>query len=93
MSEKYELKGTVKIIKDTEQVSDKFKKRTVVITTPDEKYPQDVAVEFTQDNCAKLDAVSLGEEVTVTFNIRGSEYKGRHFVNLSGWKIEPASPF
>lgn len=93
MSEKYEIKGIVKLVGQTEQVSDKFKKRQVVITTPDEKYPQDLAVEFTQDKCSLLDAINVGDEVTASINLRGSEYKGRYFVNLTGWKIESDQPF
>lgn len=88
MSDKYEIRGTIKLIDETQQVTDKFKKRSFVIVTDDEKYPQPIALEFTQDNCGKLDGFSVGDQATVSFNLRGSEYKGRYFVNLSAWKIE-----
>lgn len=93
MSEKYELKGTIKLIGETQQVSEKFKKRTVVVTTPDEKYPQDIAMDFNQDAGSKLDDFNVGDEVTVSFNLRGSEWKDKYFVNLTGWKIDKVEAF
>jgi len=38
-----EIKGTVKMIGQTVQVSDKFSKRELVIVT-DEKYPQSILI-------------------------------------------------
>jgi hypothetical protein len=32
-----------------------------------------------------------GQEVVVNFDIRGNEYQGRYYVNLSCWKIQPAN--
>ena len=93
MAESYTTKGTIKHIGETQQVSDKFKKRLVVLTVPDEKFPQDVPFEFTQNNVSKLDSFSVGDEATITFNLRGSEYKGKFYASLSGWKIESESPF
>jgi len=81
------LSGMVSIIGDTEQITDTFKKRELVIKT-DEKYPQDVSFQFANDKGALLDNVTEGENVTVHFNVRGKEYNGRHFVNLDGWKID-----
>ena len=49
---------------------------------------RDSVVEFVQDKVALLDSLSPGDEVTVTFDIRGREYNGRYFNNLQGWKIE-----
>lgn len=94
MSDKLELKGKIKLIEETNQVSDKFKKRSFVVTIDaDSKYPQDIPLEFTQDKVSSLDAFSVGDEVTVAFNLRGNEYKGKHYLSLSAWKIDGASPF
>jgi single-strand DNA-binding protein len=93
MSQSYEAKGTIKKIGETDQVSEKFKKREIVLTTEDEKYPQDVKFEFVQDKCALLDDFSEGDEATITFNLRGSEYNGKHYVNLTGWKIVSGEAF
>ncbi len=42
------IEGIVKVVGETQQVSDKFKKRTFVVTTSDQ-YPQEVQFELMQD--------------------------------------------
>lgn len=82
-----EIKGRIKLITDTQEFGrSAFKKRQVVIVT-DDKYPQDIAIDFVQDKTAVLDKYAEGQLVTVGINIRGNEYNGRYFVNLQGWKI------
>ncbi len=60
----------------------------MVVTVEDGKYPQEINLEFVQDKVSLLDNVQVGQEVTVTFDIRGREYNGRYFNNLQGWKIQ-----
>lgn len=84
----YDLTGKVKVIQDTMTFDSGFKKREVVVTVDDGRYPQDISLEFVQDKISLLDDLQPGQEVTVTFDIRGREYKGRYFNNLQGWKIE-----
>lgn len=93
MSDQYTAKGTIKHIGETQQVTEKFKNRLVVLTLPDEKFPQDVPFEFSQNNVSKLDTFNVGDEATVTFNLRGREFKDKFYSSLSGWKIESSSPF
>jgi len=85
----FELQGAIKLIEDTQTFSSGFSKREFVLTTED-KYPQDVKFECTKNRIELLDKVREGDRVKVSFNIRGNEYKGRHFVNLQAWRIEPA---
>jgi len=85
---RYELTGTVKVIMDQVTFDSGFTKREFVVTTDEERYPQDVKFECVKDRCALLDAVKPGQRVTVTFDIRGNEYKERYFVSLSAWKVE-----
>jgi len=82
-----EVQGTIKVIQDTEAVSDKFQKRLLVIETA-EKYPQQLPIEFVQDAVSKLDNLAEGEEVTVHINLRGREYNGRYYSSIQGWKVE-----
>ena len=93
MSQAYDVKGTIKQVGETTQVNEKFKKREVVLTSDDEKYPQDLKFEFVQDKCALLDDFSEGDEATISFNLRGSEYNGKYYVNLTGWKIVAGEAF
>lgn len=85
--------GTIIAIFETFNVSEKFKKREFVIQdNENEKYPQLIKFEFTQDKCELLDTYTEGEEVEVEFNLRGREYvnpKGEknYFNTLQAWKL------
>tara|TARA_R110001599_G_scaffold353826_1_gene599272 strand:+ start:44385 stop:44741 length:357 start_codon:yes stop_codon:yes gene_type:complete len=83
----YELTGKIKLIQDAKTFDSGFTKREMVVVVEDGKYPQEINLEFVQDKAALLDSLSPGQEVTVTFDIRGREYNGRYFNNLQGWKI------
>jgi len=84
----YDLTGKVKLVQDAQTFGSGFTKREVVVTVEDGKYPQEICLEFVQDKVSLLDAVQVGQEVTITFDIRGREYNGRYFNNLQGWKIQ-----
>lgn len=92
-----EITGTVKKVFDEQQISASFKKRELVVTT-EERYPQSVLVEFTQDNTSLLDDVREGQRVKVSINIRGREWENpksgeiKYFVSLNGWKVEADKP-
>ena len=81
-----EVVGTIKVINQTQTFDSGFQKREIVVTTED-TYPQDIKLEFTKDKCSILDKYELGQSVTVGFNLRGNEYKGKYYVNLQAWKI------
>ena len=86
----YELTGKVKLIQDEQTFGSGFKKREMVVIVEDGKYPQEINLEFVQDKISLLDSLSPGQEVTVTFDIRGREYNGRYYNNLQGWKVATA---
>ena len=92
----FKLNGTIKKIGDTVQVTDKFKKREVVITDTSSMYPQHVTMQFTQDKCDILNAYNEGQEVEISFNLDGKEYTDKntgeikYFNSLNAWKIEVA---
>lgn len=85
----YELSGKIKLIQDEQTFDSGFRKREVVVTVDDGKYPQDISLEFVQDKADLLSDFAVGQEVTIAFNLRGREYNGRYFNNLTGWKIAP----
>ena len=86
----YELTGTVKVVMDVVKFASGFSKREFVVTTVDDRYPQDIRLECVKDRAALLDKVKVGQRVTVSFDLRGNENKGRYFVSLSAWKVEGA---
>lgn len=83
----YEASGRIKLISDTQTFPSGFTKREFVVTTND-KYPQDLKFEIVKDKCSLLDSFEAGQDVEVTFDIRGNEFNGKYFVNLSCWKIQ-----
>ncbi len=86
----YEASGKIKVINETQNFSSGFTKREFVVTTAVDKYPQDLKFEVVKDKCALLDKFKVGQDVQVSFDIRGNEYNGKYYVNLSAWKIQPA---
>jgi len=88
MANSFELTGALKVLEDTQTFASGFSKREFVIEVPDGKYPQMVKFETVRDKINLLDNLSIGEELKVTFDIRGNEYNGRYYVNLNAWKIE-----
>ena len=72
----YDLTGKIKLIQDAQTFSSGFTKREMVVTVEDGKFPQDINLEFLQDKVALLDTVAVGQEVKVSFDIRGREYEG-----------------
>lgn len=86
----YEATGKIKVISETQSFASGFTKREFVVTTAHDKYPQDLKFEVVKDKCDLLDNFSEGQDVIVNFDIRGNEYNGRYFVNLSCWKLQAA---
>lgn len=86
----YELTGVVKVVQEEQTFGSGFTKQELVVTVSEGKYPQDINIEFVQDKTSLLSDVRAGDEVTVTFDIRGREYNGRYFNNLNGWKLSVA---
>jgi hypothetical protein len=82
-----ELLGRIKVIFPTQTYESGFSKREIVVTTQ-EQYPQDIKLEFVKDKCSVLDKYAEGENVKVSFNLRGNEYNGKYYINLQAWKIE-----
>jgi hypothetical protein len=87
-----EVVGKVKYKSGDIQVSASFKKSELVVTT-DEQYPQHILIEFTQDKCDLVDPYQIGENVKVSINLRGREWvnpqgETRYFNQIQGWKIE-----
>jgi len=87
-----EVVGKIKVIGETLQVTDSYKKRDLVVTT-DEQYPQHISIEFVQDKTVLLDKYFVGEEVKVSINLGGREWvnpqgETKYFNSVKGWRIE-----
>lgn len=87
-----EVSGKIKMKSGDIQVSDNFKKSELVVTT-NEQYPQDIKIEFHQDKCDLIDPYQIGEDVDVSINLRGREWvnpqgEAVYFNTIVGWKIK-----
>lgn len=88
----YTLKGSIKTINGTREVSDKFKLREFVVTDESGQYPQIIQFQSVQDKCELLDNFKEGDNVEVSFNLRGREWTNpqgevKVFNTLDAWKI------
>lgn len=94
----FKMKGVVHKVGQTMIVSEKFSKRELVmVDNSDANYPQYVSFEFTQDKTSLLDNVMEGQEIELSFNLRGREWTSpagdvKYFNTLQGWKIEGEDP-
>lgn len=84
----FEITGVLHKKFDTEEKSSSFKVRNFVITHKDGEYEQFIQFQLTQDKCALIDKYEEGSEIKVHFNLRGREWQGKYFTNLSAWRIE-----
>lgn len=82
-----QLQGAIKVIGDVQHVSDKFRKREIVITT-DGQYPQHIPIQLTQDKTELIANYQIGDVIKVDINIRGREHQGKYYSNIEGWRIE-----
>ena len=88
----YVMKGKVKVVGTTLQISEKFSKREFVVVDDTNMYPQDIMFQLTQDKCNLIDSLVIGDEVEVSFNLNGREWvnpkgESKFFNTLDVWKI------
>jgi len=93
----FKFKGIVHKVGATNQVSDKFRKRDVVLTDGATEYPQYIPFTFVQDKCSLADGLIEGQEVEFSFSLKGREWTSpqgevKVFNTIACWKID-SNPF
>ena len=86
-----ELQGELIEVFDTQEVTVTFKKREFAIKTSGE-YPQEIALEVTQDKVDLLDTFKVGDNITVSVNLRGRKWTSpdgvnKYFNTIQAWRI------
>ena len=86
-----DVKGKLIKIYAKKQVSSKFALREFVLATED-KYPQQIIMQVTQERCELLDNFAEGDEIQAFINIRGRSWTNpqgevKYFNSLEAWKI------
>jgi hypothetical protein len=91
-----QVAGKVHLIDETKTFGQKgFKKRLVVLEQDKGRFVNYVPIEFTNDNCDKADALSVGQEVVVTYRLNGRKWQRdpasevKFFVNLEALSVSP----
>jgi len=88
----FEAKGKLIFKGEEQQITERFRKRDLVIEMEDGMYPQQIKFQLTQDRCSLLDEYELNDEINVHFNLRGRAYQKNgetiYFTNLEAWRIE-----
>ena len=69
----YELEGTIKLVMDEQSFPSGFRKREFVVTTEDERFPQDIKLELIKEKIEQIEGFSEGDKVKVTLRFRGRE--------------------
>ncbi|MDO7876078.1 DUF3127 domain-containing protein [Hymenobacter sp. ASUV-10] len=91
----YDVTGRLHEIFDEQQVSEKFRKREFVLEVQDGQYPEHIKFQLVQDKTSLIDPYKMGDEVKITFNLRGRGFNKNgqmiYFTNLEAWRIEPAT--
>ena len=93
----FEVTGKIEDILDFQQITDNFGKREFVLEIIDGQYSQYIKFQTVNDRCSLLDALSIGQEVAVHFNLQGRPYKKDdqtptvYFNSLTAWKVLPIS--
>ena len=91
----FKLNGTIEVLNETVQVTPKFSKREFVIND-NGQYPQLISFQAAQDKCTILDGFNVGDDVEVSFNLRGREWTSptnevKYFNTLDAWRVDLVS--
>jgi hypothetical protein len=93
-----EVTGKLAVKYDTQVVSERFKKREFVLELAEEingnVYTNYAKMQLVQNKCDILDRYNEGDQVKVSFNIKGNRWerdgKVNYITNLDAWRIEAA---
>jgi hypothetical protein len=81
---------------DTQPISDSFQKREFVVEfSENPQYPEFLKFELIQNNCTQLDPFNVGDEISISFNLKGRKWTDpqgnvKYFNSLQAWRLEKA---
>jgi len=88
-----EIRGKVHEIGEVQQVTDTFRKRNlIVLYAENPQYPEYIRFEATQDRTSLFDTLAVGDDVEVSFNLRGRPWTNKegvttYFNSLVAWRV------
>lgn len=93
----YTLIGSLHHVGDEQTIKATLRKREFVVKTADNtEYPQLIKFELINDRCRLVEGFGVGQELEVTFSIKGREWTNprgekQFFVSLEAFKLGPAA--
>ena len=97
----YTLTAKLHDIGETQQVTERFKKREFVVITEQmvgpSVYTEYIKFQTTQDHVNKLDEFNVGDMVEVSFDLKGRRWEDpksgetKYFTNLQAWRLDKAT--
>ena len=84
----YDVMGKLKSIGGIQSFASGFTKREIVLET-EGKFPQLVRLVLMKEKTELTQNLKEGDGVTVSFDLRGNEHKGRVYTDLVAWRIKP----
>ncbi|WP_129020793.1 DUF3127 domain-containing protein [Edaphocola flava] len=94
-----EVTGKLIVKQPTQQIKENFSKREFVIeisqqTNTGMTFTNFASFQLVNNACAMIDQFQLGQDVKVSFDIRGNKWEKdgqvRYITNLNAWRVEPA---
>jgi len=88
-----EITGKVHEVGPVQQVTDTFKKRDLVVQYAENpQFVEYIKFEATQDRVTIFDNLNVGDEVAVSFNLRGRPWTNKegitsYFNSLVAWRV------
>ncbi len=88
------IKGKLHEAFETVEIKEGFKKREFVVEYAENpQYPELLKFELIQANCEQLDDFKVGDEINVSFNLKGRKWTDpqgnvKYFNSLQAWRLE-----
>lgn len=74
----------------TSKAGNQWKKREYVLETINDQFPKKIHFDFFGEKADQY-PLSVGEVITLSFDIESREYNGRWYTSIRGWKSAPAT--
>lgn len=92
-----EIRGKVHEIGAVQNVTDTFKKRDLIVAYAENpQFVEYIRFEATQDRITIFDNLSIGEEIEISFNLRGRPWTNKegvttYFNSVVAWRVTKLS--
>lgn len=86
-----DITGKVTEISEKEQITDRLEKRKIVLEVTErgaeKNYVNHYPIEFLNKNIGLLDGVKVGDEITLSVNVKGKKTgSGKYFISIEAFR-------